>query len=383
MAKDRIHIVHTFEHDGFDVATAFKRVAEERFGADQFTGVKDRFWLPKPPVSYTSVKVGLNQEVKIILGFVKIKALDAEFNLEESTIQAMVGKPEVKKVEDFLAEVKKSLETYSIYHGKAITSLREFVDLSSVNLNSLVYNSRIWRELNENLWVLLEKREECKAAGAQIQRKVLFEGKFGTGKTMALLATAKKAVENGFTFLYIEPTLANVTGIIDRMLKLSKKYQPSVLAIEDFDREQRVGDDFAVGKLMTAIDGVLSKDAETIIILTTNFKNKIVGGFKRPGRIDKVINFDTFEAEDAERLLKIVIPPHFLSLGIDWPRVGRAASHMTPAFIKEVGTGSKLAAISRAENGKAPMVTEGILLNVIEGLQDQHKSCEEPFGFSK
>ncbi len=383
MAKDRIHLIHSFEHDPYDVATAFKRVTEEMFGADQFIGIKQRFWLPSVPVSFTSVNVGVSQEVKVIMGSFRVKAIDGDFNLEESTLQAIVNKSEVKKVEDFLAKVKKSLEISSIYRGKALTSAREFMDLSAINPDLLVYNSRILRELKENLWVLIEKKEECKAAGAQIQRKVLFEGKYGTGKTMALLATAKKAVENGFTFIYLEPTLADVSGIINRMLKLCQKYQPSILAIEDFDREQRVGDVFAVGRLMTAIDGVLSKDAETIIILTTNFKDKIAGGFKRPGRIDKTINFNIFESEDAARLLQIVIPVHFQSLSIDWSVVGKAASHMTPAFIKEVGTGSKLAAISRAGKGKNPMVTQEILLNVIEGLQDQHKACEEQFGFSK
>ena len=50
-----------------------------------------------------------------------------------------------------------------------------------------------------------------------------------------------------------------------------------------------------------------SKDSEIIVVFTTNFKDKIAGGFQRPGRIDKTISFNDFTPQDTERLLKVVI----------------------------------------------------------------------------
>src|SRR3989344_186166 len=235
MAKEIVHILRSFEYDSYDVAYALKQVTEKMFGQDQFAGIKPSAWRPRDPVSFTSIKVGPNQNAKVVTDLFRIKAIDGDFQLDQSIVQAVVSKSEVQKVEGFLDEIKKSLEVSSIYKGKAVTSKREFMDLSKFDSRVLVYNSRVSRELKENLWVLLEKTKECRVAGVKIQRKVLFEGRFGTGKTMAILATAKKAIENGFTVFYLEPTAPDLQGAIHHMLELCKKYQPAFLAIEDFD----------------------------------------------------------------------------------------------------------------------------------------------------
>ena len=294
----------------------------------------------------------------------RIRGIDGDFLLDGSAVQVLVCKSEVANVESFFDKITANLKTASLYKGKAITSSRGFMDLSKVNLSQLVYNDRVFRELSDNLWVLIEKTDQVRQVGARIRRKLLFQGKFGTGKTMAALVTAKKAVENGFTVFYLEPTNPDVSGAIEFMLQVAKKYPPALLIVEDFDREQRSGDFYAMGKLMAAIDGMTSKDSEIIVVFTTNFKDKIAGGFQRPGRIDKTISFNAFTHQDTERLLKVVIPPEYLDSDINWDKVSRATSHMTPAFIGEgIGVGATLAAISRADKGENPVVTEEILLH--------------------
>lgn len=386
MAKERVVIMRSFEYDSIDLAVAFNKVAKEVFGQDPFFGTKDRFFLPRNPVAFSMVKIGLNQEAKTAVGQMKIRGVDGEFVLEGSTIQVLVEKSETAKVESFFDKVKAKLKNESIYKGKAITSSRGFMDLSRVNLGQLVYNRKVFEELADNLWVLIEKTNKCRQAGVRIKRKVLFQGRFGTGKTMACLVTAKKAVENGFTVFYLEPTSPDVSGAIEFMLQVAKKYPPALLMIEDFDREQRLGDLYAMGKIMAVIDGMTSKDSEVVVVLTTNFKDKIAGGFQRPGRIDKTIDFNLFTPHDTEKLLKVVIPAEHLASDINWEKVGNAASRMAPAFIGEgIGVGATLSAISRASNEDKPIVTEEILLRVAEGLQDQHKACEaaEHPGFSQ
>ena len=361
MAKDRIVIVRSFEYDSIDLAVAFNNVAGDVFGRDPFYGTKDRFWMSRNPVAFSTVKVGLNQEAKIAIGRMKIRGVDGEFILDGSSVQALVNKNETVKVESFLDKVKANLKTASLYKSKAVTSSRGFMDLSKVNLGQLVYNDRVFGELADNLWVLIEKTEQCRRAGVRIRRKILFQGRFGTGKTMAALVTAKKAVENGFTVFYLEPTNPDVSGAIEFMLQVAKKYPPALLIIEDFDREQRSGDFHAMGKTMAAIDGMTSKDSEIIVV-------------------------NSFTPQDTERLLKVVVPSEYLGSDINWEKVSGATSHMTPAFIGEgIGVGATLAAISRASNGERPIVTEEILLQVSEGLQDQHKACEtaEQMGFSQ
>src|SRR3989344_1432191 len=374
MAKDTVIITRALEYDSRDVIVSFNKVAERMFGKDPFMGTKTG-WRPRESLGLIRVKIGLDKEVKVATGHLEIRGLKGQFNLAGSIIEAYASKDETSKVEAFLSAVEKDVKSDSIYKCKAVTSSGGFMDLSNVSGDKLVYNDRIFRELNDNLWVMIEKSKDCQKAGVRLQRKVLFEGKFGTGKTESLLLTARKGIDNGFTFYYLEPTTPNVSEAIPTMLSFARLYSPAIVAIEDFDREQRAGNSFSVGRLMVAIDGALSKNSDIIVVMTTNYKDKIVGGLKRPGRIDKSINFNTFEPNDIAKLLKLVIPDHFLDPNIDWQKIGSSASHFTPAFIKEIGTGATLAAISRARTGD-PIVTEEILSNIIDGLQEQHKACE-------
>lgn len=385
MTNGRVVIVRNFEYDHFDLAVSFNTVAQEMFGPDPFVGTKNSIWWPRNPVAFLTVKVGVNQDAKVAMGRMKIRGINGAFALEDSQVQALINKKEIAKVESFLDQVQAKLKTASIYKGKAMTSSRGFMDLSRVNPNLLVYNQRVLEELEDNLWVLIEKTDQCRRAGLRVKRKVLFQGKFGTGKTMAALVTAQKAIANGFTVFYLEPTLPEVSGAVEFMLKLAKKYAPACLIIEDFDREQRLGSFHGMAQMMAAIDGMTSKDSEVLVVFTTNFKDKIAGAFQRPGRIDKTINFNIFTPLDTERLLKVVIPPAYVDGSIDWVKISNSTSHMTPAFIGEgTGIGATLTAISRAKNGSQPVVTEEILLQVADGLQDQHKACEavEQMGFS-
>jgi len=384
MRGDKDLIIRNFEYDSVDVAVAFKTVADKEFGPDPFTGTKIRWWHLRDPVPFTSVRIGQNLTTKVVIGEFSVRQL-GYFRIQDSVVQAVVKKTDSPRVEKFLDEVDEVLRSASIYKGKAVTSAREFFSIKDVDFSKLVYNPRVERELHENLWVLIEKTAECRADGLSIQRKVLFEGRFGTGKTMAVLLTIKKALANGFTVFYMDSTVQDVASAISPMLKLCKKYSPTLFIVEDFDKAQVFdGSVHGVHRIMTAIDGVLAKDAEIVIVLTTNFGNKIKGGFKRPGRIDRVVNFDLFDSNDAKRLLRIIIAQDFLSPGINWERVGSACAHMAPAFINGIGDTAKLAARSRANTGEKPLVTETILLDAIEGLQAQHKACEDEMqmGFS-
>lgn len=168
------------------------------------------------------------------------------------------------------------------------------------------------------------------------------------------------------------------------MLAFARHYQPAVVAFEDLDHEQRDWDKFALNKLMTSIDGVESKSSQVLIIMTTNHLDKIAAGLQRPGRIDKVVHFDVFSADDIKELLQKIIPTTFLDEHIDWSVVAQSCTDYAPVFVAEVGISAKLMAISEA--GKdGPRVTQEMLLEVSNDLRAQHKACnvKEGAGFNK
>ena len=113
MAKDKTIIIRNFEYDPFDVAVTFNNIIKEAFGNDPFVGMKERFWLPRGPLTRINVKVGLNQEVKVVTGSMEVRGIVGKFNLEGSIVQALVDKNEIGIVEALLDNVQIRLKTAS------------------------------------------------------------------------------------------------------------------------------------------------------------------------------------------------------------------------------------------------------------------------------
>ncbi len=367
-----------FEYETIDVAVAFNRVVAERYGKNVFRGVKKRF--RRAPLKQTRVKTGYRQEEAITVGALELKGIRGIFGVGEGPVLfAQVREDFEREVGDLFDAVQKQLDTASIYKGKAITATREFLDLSGVSMDGIIYSDKVLQDLKDNVWTLIEQPEVCISAGIKIRRKVLFSGKYGTGKTVAAMLTGQKAVNSGWTFIYLEPTAGIESAAVNFVLELARKYQRAVVLIEDVDREQGRGDPYVIGQIMASIDGVMSKNGEVLVVMTTNHLDKLTGGIQRPGRIDKTINFSRFGGTDTERLLKVIIPAEYLSPDIDWSNVAKACDDYAPAFVSGVGTSAKLAAISRTQDSR-PMVTEELLIEVAMDLHEQHKACslEQP-----
>ncbi len=392
---ERIDLARSFDYDVHDVAVAFTHEVIERFGKNPF-GTVHLSWRHRKPPTLVTVKTGYNKEENIYMGPMTIRGISGFFVVGDEgqpQIQARVRRTQQKIVEDLLCATHERLETQSIYRGKAlvISSIsqgaghvvkREFMDLSGVSLSKLGYNAKVLRDLDAHVWTILEHREQCATVGIRLQRKILFKGPFGSGKTLAAFLTAQKAIKNKWTSFYIVPTSGrSASAIIDLVLMLARRYRPSMVLIEDIDREQRDGDPYALGRIMTAIDGFVSKTNEILIVMTTNHADRITAGMQRPGRIDKIIHFEMFTSEDIIALLKKNIPTEMIQGDINWEEVAEACHNYTPVFVEEIGISAKLMAIQAANGGK-PYVTQEMLLERANDLRQQHETCaKETMGF--
>ena len=56
------------------------------------------------------------------------------------------------------------------------------------------------------------------------------------------------------------------------------------------------------------MDGVIKPNSGSIIIFTTNFKNKLDEALKRPGRIDKVVTFNYASKEQIHKMFVNYFP---------------------------------------------------------------------------
>lgn len=371
-----------YEYDPNDLAVAFYEVATKRYGDNALSGLRHGlFRLFTYPLALCSIKVDIHEQAKGVKGLLSIRAIPADFRVGGEEIPNSVSvfnvEPECQKeVELFLDAIAEHLDQHSIYRGKAIASSGGFLDLSDVSQDDVVYNEKVFRDLRAHVWTVIERSDLCDSVKVGLPRKVLFEGPYGSGKTLAALLTAQIALRLGWTFFYVMPTSGGSLGVIRQMFEFAGReaYSPSIVFIEDIDREQREGNSYELGAIMAEIDGICSKNRKMLVIMTTNHNDKLSQGMCRPGRIDKVIRFGVFTAFDIERLLRKVIPADWLDPALDWSKVASACENFSQAFVCEVGKAAMLLGISEnTDQSKTPIVTEAALIEAATDLGEQHE----------
>lgn len=387
----RISIVRWYDYLPHDISVAFYKVAMAAYGPDPFLGPRMKYFpvFRDAVVLATGIKSGPDSVDSGVSGFVELRKLPGTFNVVPkgtSVIEAInVSANRSKEVDTFLDKIQTHLQENSIYRGKAITAEGGFLDLSPISPAGAIYNSTVERELRAHVWTIMEKPLACVSLGIKLPRKVLFSGPFGSGKTLAMLITAKKAVERGWTFINVPSTIeAKEKVLMDKVIEMARYYEPAVIAWEDIDREQRSCDSFYLGNLATAIDGVTSKTSRVMFILSTNYPDKISAALQRPGRIDKVIDFGNYTAEDRKKLLMARIPENNLAEDVDWKFVTETCNDFPPAFVREVADSAMLLALDGNKDGdeKTTISTE-LLVEAALGLQNQHKKTQEALGFKR
>lgn len=384
-APDVINLSRSFSYDSSEVAVAFRRVAERRYGAAAISGISiDTYKLTfvDAPLSFMSVKTGIASEEQGLVGGVRISLKDGgEINCnidgENSNIMAVFSAKYKNEAEAFLDEISEKLGSDSIYKGQAITTYRGFMDLSGIAFDKVVYDSEVWQELNEHIWALIRKPDECAKIGVTLPRKVLLQGQFGSGKTLAISLTAKIATDCGWTFVYMPTTSLQNPLAISGAIGFTKRYASAVLAIEDIDYEQREENPFTLKSALDAIDGAMTKGMQILVIMTTNHPERISPAMQRPGRIDKIIRLEALGPEDTKRLIKISVGELAFDSIIDWTKVADACKDYPPAFIQGV---AKNAALKMIGSSDTVHITENMLIEAAKDLREQFEACSKDPG---
>ena len=157
------------------------------------------------------------------------------------------------------------------------------------------------------------------------------------------MMTARVCQENGWTFILLD----RVQGL-RVALEFANRYSPAVVFAEDIDRIASERDESA-NDLINTIDGVLSKRAEIMTVLTTNFAEKLNPVILRPGRLDAVISLRAPSADTAEKLIR-----HYAGKLLAVTESVTAAGHelagQIPASIRECVERAKLGMVGRGDN---------------------------------
>jgi hypothetical protein len=394
---DVFEIINAYPEDAL---VALNAAMKEKYGWASPTPKMTSFGPVQPQLITVQIGARPHESVQVPFGLFTLPGVENPIETHRHptpegmvlVITGTVRKREAGVVRELAEMARHILKGHSIYKGKAIR-LRttpdgeldihqppQFIDTDSVKPEELILNQIELEQVTAALWTPIMYTRECVKHHIPLNRGVLLEGVYGTGKTLTAAATSKVCVENGWTYILLD----DVRALRDALL-FAQRYQPAVVFAEDVDqvvavRDQRGND------ILNMIDGVLTKNAQVITVLTTNHVERLDKAMLRPGRLDAVIQVRPPEGEAVSRLIRLYGRDMIAAdepLGL----VSDELSGNIPATIREVVERSKLAMIAHGRE----QVTEDDLLIATRGMahhlellreQPDEPSLEEKVGTS-
>lgn len=338
-----VQFSRTFDFRPWDGARATMRALKATFGMVSQRATMGMFG-PNPPEMRT-INVGVGETEQVPWGRLAIPLLPGVdfylggiLNSEKGNLFAVSAEGPRKyrhHIEGVFNLIASELQKDSLYRGKAFDGQAnpEFLDLSTVSPDKVIYSEEVMTQLEANVWSLIRYSDKMAAHGVPLKRAVLFEGPYGTGKTLGAYLTAQIAVQNGWSFIYCRPGRDSLSEV----LATARLYQPACVFFEDIDTVAAASSGRAdhVTELLDLFDGIQAKGTRIMCVLTTNNVQSIHKGMVRPGRLDSVITIGALDTRGIERMAKAVITADCLDSDIDWAKVGEAMDGFLPAFVRE------------------------------------------------
>ena len=355
-----------FEVFPWDGANALDKVLTNRYGWAPATATPSMFG-PQPPKMIT-IDVGYGERKEVawgrfslpnIAGFIQCSADKVRGRLV-FRVDAKVLRRDEQNIKELFAELNIELLNNSIYRGKAfkmrfrndegdILEMPEpqFINHMDIDPATLVYATDVQAAIETNLFTPIRRIRDCKANGIPVKRGILLGGMYGCGKTLAAKVAARLAVENDVTYLYVQ----RADELADAVEFVKMYSDPgAVIFCEDIDRAVNGNRSTEMDDILNVIDGIDTKSANIITVLTTNNLAAINPAMLRPGRLDAVINVTEPDAPAAEKLVRIY-GGKAIDADLDLTEVGQSLSGQIPAVIAEVVKRAKLSQLKIQEPG--------------------------------
>ena len=373
----------TFKFRPWDGAQATMKAMKKVFGMVSQKPMMS-FFGPIPPELRT-INVGVYETMQVPWGNLAVPGLDGVTFTVGGTkdrelgvlfhISASGPRKHRAAVEGLFNVIQETLENDSIYRGKAFNGQEEpdFLDLSGVDPSKVVYSQDTLNDLNTHVWANIRFPEQMSENGVSLKRAVLFEGPYGTGKTLGAYLTAQISVNNGWTFIYCRPGRDSLEDV----MQTARLYQPCVVFFEDVDViGQADGETGTISKVLDIFDGVNAKGTKIMCVFTTNHVEQLHKGLMRPGRFDGIIHIGELDEKGIEKMARSLIPEHLLANDIDWAEVAEAMKGYLPAFVKEATERSLRYSIARNNGVPGVLVTEDLVASA-KGLRRQYELMQD------
>lgn len=170
-------------------------------------------------------------------------------------------------------------------------------------LENLIFDEKVLKTVRKEIFSIFDKKEEFKRLGTRLNKGVVLHGKPGNGKTSIV-----KCITAGIPFVKVQAFSASSLGQMAKFkTDCCSQDQDHIIICDDvdiamFDRRKGQG---ATCEFLSVLDGTVeSAKCISLVIFTTNEEiSNIDPAFKRPGRIDTVIEIPLPNAELRTRFL--------------------------------------------------------------------------------
>ncbi len=351
-----VRVSETIDGVPIDAALALNRAVQHEFGVSE---LKEGFWGAPPPfISVPTSHRGENVDVYVgTMSFPGFEDASIGVSPDNENFRLSIGgtvrQKDMPLLKQLIETARRFLRERSIYKGKAFS-----IDLSDKDDDEdqgmilptfwnveeekpFIVSADVEGLIKATLWTPMTMLDLCKRIGTPIKRGILLYGTFGTGKTLLAYNTARIAVKNGFTFVYMK----DVNSLSKGIEFASKHYLPAVLFCED--TEKAFEDPSKITQIQNTMDGIDSKSKDLIVVLTSNYVEQLPPGIMRPGRLDAIIALTAPDAEAGVRLVKLYAGD-LLDSESDLEEIGRTVQDNIPAAIREIVERAKLFALSRS-----------------------------------
>lgn len=240
-------------------------------------------------------------------------------------------------INGFFAYIREELENNSIYRGQIITSNYEYVNVAKFDRNQVVYNAELQEAVKVACISPIVDHDELIKAGERPKRSVLLAGAPGTGKTLLFNVAQSLLFEMGYTGVIV-PAGGNAQDMKNG-LRIARNYmtKEGIVGLFVEDIEKMAEQDRALA--LDNLDGSISKSDRILIMMTTNFPEKIDSAFLRQGRVDDFIEVGLPDLDAFTRLIQMRLKGKLAEV-IDFAAAFEAFHDYTPAWI--VGGMSKV-----------------------------------------
>lgn len=387
-----ISITDTIDVFPMDGAHALAAVLKKKYGWAQ--GKAIRTWFGDKPPELIQVEVDVGKTTTVPWGHFSLPNIHGTVATGWAEkdgrmvfqMAAKILRRHEPQVRELFQEVRDFLRTGSIYKGKAITirfkdddgdtismPTPRFID-TDVDETKLVYSDSVERALHTNLFTPISRVADLAKNGIPIKRGILLGGTYGTGKTLAAKVASKLARQAGVTYIYVQRSDELADAI-----NFGRLYQDPAVVIFCEDIDGMVAEDRSddVNEVLNLIDGVDTKNLNMIVVLTTNFVERINKALLRPGRLDAVINVTPPDAKAVERLIR-VYGGNMIKPETDLTAVGEKLKGTIPAVVVEVVKRAKLSQLSLQKPGSVVnTLSAEALLDAANTIDEQRRLLED------